>query len=100
MRQTGRHGRKSLQDSFLKLFNNLITTDLFAGSMIESCIHQIAVTVYRQYNDTAERVYAPTQPLDGKKRLLYDIIHYIDVESEDMGALQSSAKPLDTAIPT
>jgi len=78
----------SLQDSFLKLFNNLITTDLFAGSMIESCIHQIAVTVYRQYNDTAERVYAPTQPLDGKKRLLYDIIHYIDVESEDMGALQ------------
>lgn len=78
----------SLQDSFLKLFNNLITTDLFANSMIESCIHQIAVTVYRQYNGAAERVYAPTQPLDGKKRLLYDIIHYIDVESEDMGALQ------------
>lgn len=82
----------SLQDSFLKLFNNLITTDMFANSMIEACIHQIVITVYRQYNQTAERVYAPNQPLDGKKRLLYDIIHYIDVESGDMDALQKLSK--------
>ena len=52
-----------IQDDFLRLFNNLITADLFSATMLETCVHQILVDTYRQFTHAA-RPYS--QPADGK----------------------------------
>ncbi|MFR1434921.1 MAG: AraC family transcriptional regulator [Acutalibacteraceae bacterium] len=86
-----------IQDDFLRLFNNLITADLFSATMLETCVHQILVDTYRQFTHAA-RPYS--QPADGKKRLLYEMIHYIDENCEDLHALQKLSEPFGYSYST
>ena len=86
-----------IQDDFLRLFNNLITADLFSTTMLEACVHQILVDTYRQFTH-AVRPYS--QPADGKKRLLYEMIHYIDENCEDLHALSKLSEPFGYSYST
>lgn len=58
---------------------------------------QILVDTYRQFTHAA-RPYS--QPADGKKRLLYEMIHYIDENCEDLHALQKLSEPFGYSYST
>lgn len=72
-----------IQDLFMKMFTELIVQDTFAELMLETCIQQILIKTCRAFSQKKYHIYRIKDDYSDQK-LVYDIIHYIDTQTENI----------------
>ena len=68
-----------IQTAFINVFNELKNLSDFSSVMINTYLQQIIILSYRSFFDTFEKNYAPKDESDKAKKIVYNIINYIDV---------------------
>ena len=77
-----------MTELFTKLFIELKTGDFFTEKMLEDYIDQILVSTYRCFSQKKYHTYTLKEDQVDKK-LVYDIVHHIDTEIENITNLTS-----------
>ena len=77
----------NIQDPFSKLFAELLSHDFLVDKMIESYVQQILGTVCRVFSQKKFRTYYMESSEDVDRKLVYDIVNYIDTEIENIKGL-------------
>lgn len=80
-----------IQDLFIKLFTELITVDYYTEVMLETYLQQILVKTYRTFSQKKYHTYRVNDE-DTDKKLVYDIVHYIDTETENIRELSELSR--------
>ncbi|MCQ6563104.1 helix-turn-helix domain-containing protein [Paenibacillus mendelii] len=83
-----------MEAPFIHIFNELINLKSYSTLMINTYLHQIIVLAYRNFYDSWEREYASLQKNDETKRIVYEIINYIDVNLHKITELPQIAAEL------
>ena len=84
-----------IQTPFVNIFNELINLKDYAPLMLKTYLHQIIISAYRDFFDRWEKEYSPQGNLDETKKIVYDIINYIDVNLCKISELTQIANALD-----
>lgn len=71
--------RTDIHVPFVNIFNELINFKDYASLMIKTYLYQIIILAYRNFYDSWEKEYAPQGNADETKRIVYEIVNYIDV---------------------
>jgi len=83
-------GMFEVQETFIRLLNEIIIADQFTGLLKECCIHQLVCQVYRLLNIRSERNYlVATGGKTDVQKLVYDIAQYIDSNVGKLSRLSS-----------
>ncbi len=69
----------SIETPFMNILKELINLKDYGSYIIKTCLHQIIILAYRDFFDSWEKAYDPHEIMDKKKRIIYEIISYIDV---------------------
>ena len=85
------HNINGLQESFIKLFSELLTQDFLTDQLIESYIHEIFSYTYRAFSQKKFYSYSGDEGQSPDEKLVYDVLHYIDAEVEHINGLSSLA---------
>ncbi len=76
-----------VQDTFMKLLSEFLEDDFLSGKLIEAYMQEIICTVFRVFRRKLYRSYLLNAPNNSDEKLVYDVIHYIDVNLESMDGL-------------
>lgn len=83
-----------IQNAFVSIFNELINLKEFSPLMIKTYIHQIIILAYRNFYDTWKKEYIPPKGMDETKKIVYDIVNYIDTNLCNITELKQIANEL------
>lgn len=84
----------NIHDPFVNIFNEIINVNNFTSLMMRTYLHQIVVIAYRNFFDSWEKNYAPRNDTEKTKRIVYEIINYIDVNLLNIKDLSEIAEEL------
>ena len=87
--------RFNLQEPFLHIFSEIINARQDADLMLQTCLQQILMLAYRDFFENWEKAYQPQTDAQSPRRLVYEVIHYIDVHLADLDDLAKIAAELD-----
>lgn len=76
-----------IQDSFMKLLSEFLAKDFLSPMLVEAYMQEIICAVYRTFQKKVYRSYLLNSPNNSDEKLVYDVIHYIDVNLESMEGL-------------
>lgn len=88
----------NIQAPFISIFNELINLDSYSNLMMKTYLYQIVVLAYRNFFREWEKVYSP-QNVEKSKRLVYEIINYIDVNLCNIKDLSDIASQFGYSYP-
>ncbi len=80
-----------IQDLFMKMFTEMIAQDSFTEVMLETCMQQILIKTCRIFSQKKYHTYRINNDYTDQK-LVYDIVHYIDTQTEDIRDLSGLSK--------
>lgn len=70
----------NIREPFLKIFSEIMNVGDYTDLMIKTYLHQIIVLVYRNFFESWEQEYTPQGDDHKSKKIVYDVIHYIDTQ--------------------
>lgn len=80
-----------VQDTFMKIFSEFLSGDGLSGLLVEAYLQEILCSVYRVFGGYPFRSYLLSHNNTDEK-LVYDVIHYIDVHLETMDNLRDLSR--------
>lgn len=83
-----------IQDYFVKIFNELINARSYSDLLIKLNLQQIVIFTYRNYFDCLEDSYGSKSNIDETKKIVYEIVNYIDMYLYNISALTEIAEDL------
>lgn len=86
--------RFNIHDPFISIFNEIINTGMYSDLMIKTYLQQIVVTAYRNFFESWEKEYVPVNESEKSRKIVYDIINYIDMHLCKIGDLTRIASEL------
>ncbi len=81
-----------VQDAFVKLLSEFVSNDSLSGMLVEAYMQEIICVVYRIFRKKQHRSYLLNAPNNSDEKLVYDVIHYIDVNLESMDGLSELSR--------
>ena len=76
-----------VQDTFMKLLSEFLSDDFLSDFLVEAYMQEIICAVYRVFKRKFYRSYLVNTTNSSDEKLVYDVIHYIDVNLESMDGL-------------
>lgn len=83
-----------MHEPFVSIFNELINLNSYSTLMIKTYLNQIIVLAYRNFFESWKPDYSPQKKTDENKKMVYEIIHYIDYNLLKMTELTQIATEL------
>ena len=83
-----------IQDNFIKIINELINYKSYSEMLIKVNLYQIVIYAYRNYYDRWEKNYAHQYNIDETKKIVYEIVNYIDMNLDNISELTMIADDL------
>lgn len=73
-----------IQDTFMKILSEFLSDDVLSNLLVEAYMQEIICGVYRIFSKKFYKSYLLNSTNNSDEKLVYDVIHYIDVNLETM----------------
>lgn len=73
-----------IQDTFMKILSEFLSDDVLSNLLVEAYMQEIICGVYRIFGKKFYKSYLLNSTNNSDEKLVYDVIHYIDVNLETM----------------
>ncbi|GGD75669.1 helix-turn-helix transcriptional regulator [Paenibacillus nasutitermitis] len=83
-----------IHGAFVSIFNELINLNSYSSLMIETNLYQIVVMAYRNFFESRKTDYSPQNKTDESKKIVYEVIHFIDYNLHKISELTQIAVEL------
>ena len=81
-----------IQEAFMKILSEFLSDDDFSALMVEAYMQEIICCVYRIFSRKSPKSYILNTGSSADEKLVYDVIHYIDVNMETMENLSDLSR--------
>lgn len=76
-----------IAEAFIRLFSEVTPRDKYTELLLESAMHEVIGTACRLFERNDSNIYRGAEYKDVDEKLVYDLTHYLDTHTSDIGVL-------------
>lgn len=86
--------KSNIQEPFVHIFSEIINAGNYTDLMIRAFLNQILVLTYRNCFESWEKAYQPPDEGQNSRQIVYEVIHFIDANLDELTDLSRIATEL------